>query len=658
MSLTRKGETTYFFFIQERLWKIIEEHKLSETQPARQDVPRRGGQALHHLRRAGPRPARRRDDPQRRRGRLEGRDHPPARHPAQRHGRSPSPSRTTAPWRTSPRCARTSRSTTTAIDPDVAAAMRGPTARPGPARQEEPEEEEVKALAALAAVAIALSAAPSRADGTADEADLHFRLGANDYRRGDYEAALAHFLQSNRLAPNRNVVFNIATAYEQLQRYADAHRYYVEALAGETDAAHLATVRAAIARVAPHVAVLDVETDPARRDASTSTGRTSDPGAARRARSRSPRGRYRVIAELEGYEPATSAPVVASLGREAKVALTLRRIVGTVHVDVEGGQERGGARGRREDRARVRRAVRRRPAAGAAPALLRGARASVAEPRSVTVVARGRTNVTAVAPPAHRLDRGAGGRARRPGGGGRQAGGLHAGGRAERPRGAAQGARQPARLRARRASRWTSCPDRQAQPDEIKLVPLREVTAVSRYQEALDDAPSSVTIISSEEIARVRLPDHRRRARAACAASPSRTTAPTPRPPCAASASPTTTATACSCSPTAQSLNDNIDNSLRDREQRARRSARRRPHRGRARPRLAALRHRRVLRRRQPGRRARATSRTASTSASAPTTTRSSTGAPASTTTSRRTSGRVGAASPPRTPTATTSRSP
>ncbi len=33
MSFTRKGEVTYFFFIQERLWKIIEEKKLGDGVP-------------------------------------------------------------------------------------------------------------------------------------------------------------------------------------------------------------------------------------------------------------------------------------------------------------------------------------------------------------------------------------------------------------------------------------------------------------------------------------------------------------------------------------------------------------------------------------------------------------------------------------------------
>ena len=33
LNLTRKGEVTYFFFIQEKLWKIIEEQKLTTSTP-------------------------------------------------------------------------------------------------------------------------------------------------------------------------------------------------------------------------------------------------------------------------------------------------------------------------------------------------------------------------------------------------------------------------------------------------------------------------------------------------------------------------------------------------------------------------------------------------------------------------------------------------
>lgn len=37
MSFTREGRTRYFFFIQDRLWKIVDEHKLSETGPLGKD---------------------------------------------------------------------------------------------------------------------------------------------------------------------------------------------------------------------------------------------------------------------------------------------------------------------------------------------------------------------------------------------------------------------------------------------------------------------------------------------------------------------------------------------------------------------------------------------------------------------------------------------
>src|SRR5580693_9719278 len=120
------------------------------------------------------------------------------------------------------------------------------------------------ALAAIACAALTLASPPgvARADGTADEAELHFHMGAKDFARGDYEGALAHFMHSNRLAPNRNVLFNIATAFEQQKRYVDAHRYYVDALEGETDPRARAAVQAGLARVTPSVAVLDVATSP------------------------------------------------------------------------------------------------------------------------------------------------------------------------------------------------------------------------------------------------------------------------------------------------------------------------------------------------------------------------------------------------------------
>src|ERR1041384_3757085 len=93
-------------------------------------------------------------------------------------------------------------------------------------------------------------AAPAAADGVADEADLQFMIGAEAYSKGEFTAALEHFLASNRLVSNRNVKFNIARAYEQLGRFPDAYRYYVDAARGEAGDGQLQRdVNLALARI-------------------------------------------------------------------------------------------------------------------------------------------------------------------------------------------------------------------------------------------------------------------------------------------------------------------------------------------------------------------------------------------------------------------------
>lgn len=190
-------------------------------------------------------------------------------------------------------------------------------------------------VAALAIAPLVTAHNVARADGAADEADLHFEIGAEAYQKGDFRTALEHFLLSNRLVPNRNVVFNIARTYEQLKRYADAHRNYVDALDGETNPQTMATIQDAIKRIAPNVAVLRIESDPPgatiyleRKDLG-SRGRAPKPLAV-------PEGKYKVIIELPGYEPYTIDGVVAKIGNETKVSQSLKRIVGSVEVAVEG----------------------------------------------------------------------------------------------------------------------------------------------------------------------------------------------------------------------------------------------------------------------------------------------------------------------------------
>ncbi|MFO0646988.1 MAG: TonB-dependent receptor [Polyangiales bacterium] len=170
------------------------------------------------------------------------------------------------------------------------------------------------------------------ADDLADEADLHFRLGTEAYANRDFRGALEHFLASNRLVPNRNVIFNIARTYEQLAQYADAHRYYTTTLDVEQDAARRQSINEAIARIRPYVAVLRVVSDPPNATIYINRRDLGQRGNAPRSLAFPP-GRYRVIAELDGYETVESPEMQAALGQETLVTLRLQRIVGNVRVE-------------------------------------------------------------------------------------------------------------------------------------------------------------------------------------------------------------------------------------------------------------------------------------------------------------------------------------
>jgi hypothetical protein len=88
-------------------------------------------------------------------------------------------------------------------------------------------------LAALAA--LALAAAPARADGPSDvaQAKTYFNAGAQAYAAGKFPAAIQAFVEAQRLAPRPAILFSIAQAYRR-QFYLDrqsinldeAIRYY------------------------------------------------------------------------------------------------------------------------------------------------------------------------------------------------------------------------------------------------------------------------------------------------------------------------------------------------------------------------------------------------------------------------------------------------
>ncbi len=194
-------------------------------------------------------------------------------------------------------------------------------------------------VATLMLAAITCTALPlSQADGVADEADLQFQLGAAAYAKANFDNALEHFLASNRLVPNRNVMFNIARAFEQVGRFADAYRYYVDAGRDGSEGKLGSDVAAALARIAPKVVVIQLDTIPAgatvyvNRKNLGSIGTTpSQLGV--------PAGQYSIIAELPGYEPYQSPMIDGKIGGTHKLQVTLKAILGKVAITGSTGTE-------------------------------------------------------------------------------------------------------------------------------------------------------------------------------------------------------------------------------------------------------------------------------------------------------------------------------
>ncbi|HSO33366.1 MAG TPA: TonB-dependent receptor [Labilithrix sp.] len=185
-------------------------------------------------------------------------------------------------------------------------------------------------------MASVLMAPTANADDLADEADLQFQIGAERYEQRDFKGALEHFLSSNRLVPNKNVLFNIARTYEQLQRAPDAYRYYVLALEGETNPASRKRVEDALQRISPNVAILKVDTDPPGATVYLDRKDLGPRGAAPRTLGLA-EGRRKVIVEKPGYEPAESEVVALKVGQEVVVSLKLKQILGTARLEGEAG---------------------------------------------------------------------------------------------------------------------------------------------------------------------------------------------------------------------------------------------------------------------------------------------------------------------------------
>ena len=181
----------------------------------------------------------------------------------------------------------------------------------------------------LVALCLLTSPSASFADDLADEADLHFQIGADRYRARDFRGALEHFLLSHRLVPNRNVVFNIARTHEQLRQFSHAYRYYRQALEGETDPSEVERIESAISKILPQVAVLHVITDPPGATVFLERRDLGPRGQTPRMLAYEP-GTHTVIVEMPGHQPAVLENVQLELGKQKTVELKLERIVGSL----------------------------------------------------------------------------------------------------------------------------------------------------------------------------------------------------------------------------------------------------------------------------------------------------------------------------------------
>ena len=183
----------------------------------------------------------------------------------------------------------------------------------------------------------ALAFAADPAADLAEEADLQFELGVQAYKRRDFQGALEHLLASNRLVPNRNVTFNVARAYEQMGRYAEAFRHYSEYRAVETDPERLKVADEALARMRPFVALVRVETDPPGARIYVDRKDLGSRGETPRLLALDP-GTHEIIVDREGYHEAQASSVSLVVGREASVALELEPVLGKVAL---GGRPQG-----------------------------------------------------------------------------------------------------------------------------------------------------------------------------------------------------------------------------------------------------------------------------------------------------------------------------
>jgi outer membrane receptor protein involved in Fe transport len=169
------------------------------------------------------------------------------------------------------------------------------------------------------------------ADDFADEAELHFELGAEAYKAGDFRGAVEHFSISNRLSPNANVTHNIARAYDKLGRYPEAYRNYQQALISVTQADAKLQIEQALLALEEWVVTIDVETVPAGATIYVDRVELGSRGEAPRRFGLAP-GTYRIIARKAGFRQAEIQLEPLNAGQSKAVVLDLLPLLGRIAV--------------------------------------------------------------------------------------------------------------------------------------------------------------------------------------------------------------------------------------------------------------------------------------------------------------------------------------
>jgi outer membrane receptor for ferrienterochelin and colicins len=164
----------------------------------------------------------------------------------------------------------------------------------------------------------------------AEEAQVAFELGVQHVQRGEYLQGLSYLLESNRLAPNRNVLYNIAGAYEALGRLEQAFQYYTDYVALETDPEQRAAGQRGLDRLTGRVALVEIVSDPPGATIYVDRIELGARGATPRTVAVPP-GPHTVLLKAQGYAQAT-AQATANRGAVSTVSLPLDRLTGTVRL--------------------------------------------------------------------------------------------------------------------------------------------------------------------------------------------------------------------------------------------------------------------------------------------------------------------------------------